>query len=85
MHGKTVLITGGTAGLGHATAVALARRGATVVITARDEARGRAAVAAIDRQADAAPVRLLLLELASFASVQRAAEQFRNHPSRLDC
>lgn len=84
MHGKTVLITGGNAGLGHATAVALARQGATVVITARDEARGRVAVAAIDRQADAVPVRLLILELASFASAQRAAEQFRNHHSRLD-
>lgn len=84
MYGKTVLITGGTAGLGYATALALARLGATVVITARDEARGRAAVATLQRQTDAAPVRWLLLDLASFASVRRAAERFLRDSPRLD-
>lgn len=84
MHGKTVLITGGNAGLGYATATALARLGATVVITARDEARGRAAVAALNRRADATPVRLLLLDLASFALIRDAAERFLNECPRLD-
>lgn len=84
MHGKTVLITGGTAGLGQATAIALARQGASVVITARDEARGRAAVAAINRRANAAPVRLIPLDLASFASVRGAAERFLGEHPRLD-
>ncbi len=84
MHGKTVLITGGTAGLGHATAIALARRGATIVITTRDEARGRAAVEAIHRRANAIPVRLLLVDLASFASVCHAAKRFLRDHSRLD-
>lgn len=84
MHGKTVLITGGTAGLGQATAIALARQGASVVITARDEARGRAAVAAINQRANAAPVRLILLDLASFASVRGAAERFLSEHPRLD-
>ena len=84
MHGKTVLITGGTAGLGQATAIALARQGASVVITARDEARGRTAVAAINRRANAAPVRLISLDLASFASVRGAAERFLGEHPRLD-
>ncbi|MFZ1640615.1 MAG: hypothetical protein WAV07_04090, partial [Candidatus Contendobacter sp.] len=39
---------------------------------------GRVAVAAIARQANAVPVQLLILDLASFASIQRAAEQFKN-------
>lgn len=84
MHGKTVLITGGNAGLGYATATALARRGASVVIAARDEARGRAAVEAINRRTDTTLVRLLLLDLASFASVRNAAERFLDDNPRLD-
>ena len=37
MAGKVCLITGGTSGIGEATARALARLGGTVVITARNE------------------------------------------------
>jgi NAD(P)-dependent dehydrogenase (short-subunit alcohol dehydrogenase family) len=40
VQGKTVLVTGGTSGIGEATARAYARAGADVVITGRDQARG---------------------------------------------
>jgi 3-oxoacyl-[acyl-carrier protein] reductase len=39
LEGKTVLITGSTAGIGFASAVALAREGASVVLNGRDEGR----------------------------------------------
>jgi NAD(P)-dependent dehydrogenase (short-subunit alcohol dehydrogenase family) len=45
--GKTALVTGATSGIGKATAAALARRGARVLVSGRDIARGEAVVSAI--------------------------------------
>jgi NAD(P)-dependent dehydrogenase (short-subunit alcohol dehydrogenase family) len=42
IEGAGALVVGGASGLGEATARALARRGAAVVIADRDEVRGRA-------------------------------------------
>jgi NAD(P)-dependent dehydrogenase (short-subunit alcohol dehydrogenase family) len=42
----TVLITGGTSGIGRATAHLFSQRGATVIVTGRDETRGQAIAAA---------------------------------------
>ena len=47
MAGKSVLVTGGTGGIGMATAAALAALGARVGITGRDQARAAAAAAGI--------------------------------------
>jgi NAD(P)-dependent dehydrogenase (short-subunit alcohol dehydrogenase family) len=47
MKGKRVLITGGNAGIGKATAIALAKMGAEVIITARSESKAKEAVAEI--------------------------------------
>ena len=48
MGGKTILITGGTSGIGKATAVALAAMGADVVVVGRNPERGGAAVEEIE-------------------------------------
>ena len=47
MAGKSVLVTGGTGGIGTATAAALAALGARVGVTGRDQARAPAAAAGI--------------------------------------
>jgi NAD(P)-dependent dehydrogenase (short-subunit alcohol dehydrogenase family) len=47
VHGKTVLITGGSAGIGRATAVKLAQAGARVLIVGRDQQKLAAAAAEI--------------------------------------
>ena len=43
--GKAILITGATDGLGRRVAMALAQRGATLLVHGRDRARGEAVVA----------------------------------------
>ena len=72
VEGRTVLITGGNSGIGRATATALARRGADVVITSRDEAAGHRAAVAIAEHAGRA-VAVQQLDLASFASIHNCA------------
>ncbi len=48
LSGRRALVTGGTSGIGRATAEALAREGARVLISGRNEARGAEVVAAIE-------------------------------------
>jgi NAD(P)-dependent dehydrogenase (short-subunit alcohol dehydrogenase family) len=47
LEGATAVVTGGTSGLGAASAVALARAGAKVIVTGRDAQRGARVVEAI--------------------------------------
>src|ERR1700748_796719 len=50
LQGKTAVITGATGGLGYETALALAGAGATVMLTGRNEAKGRHALQTIRSQ-----------------------------------
>lgn len=78
-----VLITGGTSGIGQATAAELARRGARVTITARDESKGNAAAAAI-RAETGIDVEVGLLDLSRLESVRGFAADYRRTHDRLD-
>jgi NAD(P)-dependent dehydrogenase (short-subunit alcohol dehydrogenase family) len=84
MDGKIVLITGGTNGIGKATATGLARMGATVIITGRDQARGAAAIAEIKRASGNDAVDLLLADFASLAQVRQLAATVQSTYDRLD-
>ena len=66
LNGKTALITGSTSGIGRATAIALADRGAQVLIVGRDEQRAKDVVTEIEGKGGSATFRLTTLsDLAS--------------------
>ncbi|MGH3887928.1 MAG: oxidoreductase [Pseudonocardiaceae bacterium] len=75
--GRTVLVTGATSGLGLQTATALARRGATVLMTCRDSRRGQEAWEQLLYDSDGMGATLVLLDLADLTSVRQAAEHIR--------
>jgi NAD(P)-dependent dehydrogenase (short-subunit alcohol dehydrogenase family) len=82
--GKVVLITGGTAGLGKETARALASAGATVVITARSDEKGTAAVAELVELFPDADISYEIAELGSLESVRAFTDRFSATHDRLD-
>jgi NAD(P)-dependent dehydrogenase (short-subunit alcohol dehydrogenase family) len=72
MGGELCVVTGATSGIGKATATALARLGAQVVLVARDRGRGEATAAEV-AAAGASPPRLEIADLASMAQVRALA------------
>jgi NAD(P)-dependent dehydrogenase (short-subunit alcohol dehydrogenase family) len=80
---KVALVTGANVGIGLETARGLARAGAAVIMTARDPDRGRAAVEDVKASTGRDDVELLHLDLASFDSVRRAAEEVKSRHDRL--
>jgi NAD(P)-dependent dehydrogenase (short-subunit alcohol dehydrogenase family) len=83
MGGNVALVTGGTSGIGKATATALAAMGADVVVVGRNRERGEQAAAEI-RARTGGRVDLALSDLASQAEVRALAEGFRRRYDRLD-
>ncbi|XP_073685788.1 retinol dehydrogenase 12-like isoform X1 [Garra rufa] len=84
LHGKTVIVTGANTGIGKATALDLAKRGARVILACRDESRAQAAVTDIQRESGNKEVLYMHLDLASLKSVRSFAENFLKKESRLD-
>jgi retinol dehydrogenase-14 len=84
MAGKSVLVTGGTGGIGMATAAALAALGARVGITGRDQARAAAAAAAIRTATGYAAVDAFAADMSVQAEVRRLASQVADTYPRLD-
>jgi retinol dehydrogenase 14 len=84
MAGKSVLVTGGTGGIGRATATGLAALGARVGITGRDQARTEAAAASIRAAPGSPAVDGFAADMSVQAEVRRLAAQVLDTYPRLD-
>ena len=84
MRGKTVVITGGTSGIGEVAAVTLARMGARIVLIARDKIRADATLAQLREYAPGIAHAVHFADLLRLAEMKRVAAQVAEHEPRID-
>jgi NAD(P)-dependent dehydrogenase (short-subunit alcohol dehydrogenase family) len=83
LEGKVALITGGTSGIGRASALLFAREGAKVALTGRQSAEGEAVVAEISAAGGAAM--FIRADLAETANIPGIIDSVVAAYGRLDC
>ena len=84
MDGKVCLVSGATAGIGEATALQLAKLGATVVGVGRNPAKIENSHRMIKEKSGNQNVSFLLADLSSQKDIRNLAQQFKDQYSRLD-
>ncbi|HWD27293.1 MAG TPA: SDR family oxidoreductase [Rhizomicrobium sp.] len=80
MQGKTVVITGGTSGIGEVAAVRLSEKGARIVLVARDKVRANATL--VKLKGDGHTVHFA--DLSSIADMKRVAGEIAAAEPRID-
>jgi NAD(P)-dependent dehydrogenase (short-subunit alcohol dehydrogenase family) len=83
MKGKTVLVTGANQGIGKASALALGKMGASLVLVCRNADRARAAVVELAREG-VRDVELIVADLSAQSEVRRVAAEVKARRARLD-
>ena len=84
MAGKVCIVTGATAGIGRATALLLAQRGAIVVGVGRNPTKNENTTNLIKEKTDNPFVEFLLADLSSRKEIRALAQQFQTKYDRLD-
>ena len=82
--GRTIVITGSTSGIGLESAVELAKKGGNIIMTARNPARGEAALQRVRKEAPGASVDMMELDLSSLASAAHFADELRTRVDKID-
>jgi NAD(P)-dependent dehydrogenase (short-subunit alcohol dehydrogenase family) len=80
----TIVITGATSGIGRCAAIALARQGAHLVLTARSQAKANATRSMIEAAAPDARVDVYYGDFANLASVAALGREIVAHHARID-
>ena len=82
--GRVAVVTGANTGIGYETALALAKKGAHVILACRSQAKGEEAIEKIKALQPSGSVELMLLDLSSLDLVRAFAETFGAAHGRLD-
>ncbi|MBC8079223.1 MAG: SDR family oxidoreductase [Gorillibacterium sp.] len=84
MNDKTVIVTGANSGMGLATTIELARKGARVIMACRSAQRGEAARGEAIRRSGSTSIELMILDLGSLTSIRKFAAAFNEKYTGLD-
>jgi NAD(P)-dependent dehydrogenase (short-subunit alcohol dehydrogenase family) len=80
----TIVLTGATSGIGRCAAIALARKGANLVLTARSQARANATLAMIEAAVPGTRVQVHYGDFADLASVAALGREIVARHTRID-
>ena len=75
--GKTIVVTGGNAGIGYFVSEQLAGAGARIIVASRSKDRADVAVASIRARVPGAQLEFVKLDLSSLGSIREAADKIR--------
>lgn len=81
---RTIVITGGTGGIGYQSALGIAKTGARVIITGRNQARGMAARQRLIEASGNDDVVLVIGDISSAAGVDALAQELLERVERID-
>jgi NAD(P)-dependent dehydrogenase (short-subunit alcohol dehydrogenase family) len=84
MHGKTVVITGATSGIGELAARRLAAMGARIVLIARNKSRGEVAIARLRAIAPGIAHKVHYADLSKISGMRRVAAEVASEEQRID-
>jgi NAD(P)-dependent dehydrogenase (short-subunit alcohol dehydrogenase family) len=84
MHGKTIVITGGTSGIGEVAARKLAGMGARIILVARSRSRGAVTLAQLEKLAPGRGHNVHYADLSRISEVKRVATEIASSEPRID-
>lgn len=83
MKGKICMVTGANSGIGKATAIGLAKLGASLVLVCRDQTRAEKAIAEIKEKTGIESIDLILADLSSQKGIHDLVSEFKKRYDKL--